>query len=95
MKYQTKLPIIIEKSPECRLLPPIKNPKFIMAKTFTIAEVQTTVRAKLELPSSDGLLLLAGGQILKSGQVLEEVYAKFADQDGFLYLVYAQENIYG
>ena len=33
--------------------------------------------------------------MVKPNAKLEEVYEKYKDQDGFLYLVYAEENIYG
>ena len=33
--------------------------------------------------------------MIKPNAKLEEVYEKYKDQDGFLYLVYAEENIYG
>ena len=33
--------------------------------------------------------------MVKPSAKLEEVYQKYADNDGFLYLVYAEENIYG
>ena len=33
--------------------------------------------------------------MVKPNAPLEEIYNKYKDQDGFLYLVYAEENIYG
>ena len=70
--------------------------RFLMPKMFTIGEVLQTVRLKLNLRREQGLILMAGGKyVLKQGSILEDVYMKFKDEDGFLYLVYAEENIYG
>ena len=67
-----------------------------MPKMFTIGEVLQTVRLKLNLRREQGLILMAGGKyVLKQGHILEDVYMKYKDEDGFLYLVYAEENIYG
>ena len=60
-----------------------------MAKSFKVAEVLATVRQKLDVPASDGLLLYAGGNLLKSGEALIDVFDKHKDKgDGFLYLEY-------
>ena len=41
-------------------------------------------------------MILAGGKyILKNSSLLEDAYDKHKDEDGFLYLVYTDENIYG
>ena len=36
-----------------------------------------------------------GKFMLKHQNKLSEVYERFKDEDGFLYLVYTEENIYG
>ena len=67
-----------------------------MPKIFTIGEVLQVIRSKLNLRREQGLILMAGGKhVLKQGSILEDVYLKHKDEDGFLYLVYAEENIYG
>ena len=67
-----------------------------MPKIFTIGEVLQVIRSKLNLRREQGLILMAGGKLfLKQGSILEDVYLKHKDEDGFLYLVYAEENIYG
>ena len=68
-----------------------------MPRNFTVAEMATAIRQKLELSSSEGLVIMAnnGKYMLKSDSVLADVYLKHRDKDGFLYLVYTQENIFG
>ena len=36
-----------------------------------------------------------GRYMLKQTDVLQDVYERHKDEDGFLYLVYVEENIYG
>ena len=67
-----------------------------MPKTFSIGEVLAVLRQRLVLTREEGLVLFANEKyMIKPNAKLEEVYDKYKDQDGFLYLVYAEENIYG
>lgn len=67
-----------------------------MPKSFTIGEVLATIRNKLHITPQQGIVLLADGKyILKNGSILAEVYEQHRDEDGFLYLIYTDENIYG
>ena len=67
-----------------------------MPKTFTIGEVLAVLRRRLALSREEGLVLFANEKyMVKPNAPLEEIYQKYKDQDGFLYLVYAEENIYG
>ena len=54
------------------------------------------MRTRLDLTSSEGLVLFANEKyMLRPNTKLEDVYERYRDEDGFLYLVYAEENIYG
>jgi len=67
-----------------------------MPKNFTIGEVTSVLRQRLSLSREEGLVLFANEKhLVKVSSKLEEVYEKYKDGDGFLYLVYAEENIYG
>ena len=42
------------------------------------------------------VMLAAGKNLMKHDAMLSDIYEKYKDQeDGFLYIVYAQEQIYG
>ena len=67
-----------------------------MPKVFTVAEAMSIVRDKLQLSREQGVVLMAEGKyILKLTSSMMDVYNKHRDEDGFLYLVYSGENIYG
>lgn len=68
----------------------------MMPKTFTVGEVLAVLRQRLDLTREEGLVLFANQKyMLKPNSRLDEVYGKYRDEDGFLYLTYAEENIYG
>ena len=67
-----------------------------MPKAFTVGEVLAVLRTRLELTREEGLVLFAQDKyMLRPNTKLEDVYDRYKDEDGFLYLVYAEENIYG
>ena len=67
-----------------------------MPKAFTIGEVLAVLLTRLDLSREEGLVLFAQERyMLRPNTKLEEVYERYKDEDGFLYLVYAEENIYG
>lgn len=55
------------------------------------------VRRKLNLKKEQGLFMLVndGKDLVKANESLESVFDKFKDEDGFLYILYTQENVYG
>ena len=70
-----------------------------MPNTFKVSEVLTIIKKKLQLnrEKQQGIVLFAEGtHLMKHDTPISEVYERFRDQqDGFLYIVYAEEQIYG
>ena len=68
-----------------------------MPNTFKICEVQTIIRRKLKLKKEQSLFLLVneGKDLVRSNGPLQEVFEKYQDEDGFLYVLYTGENTYG
>ena len=44
---------------------------------------------------SETIILIAGNAVLKPNHVLKDVYDKYKDSDGFLYLKYIKEDSFG
>ena len=55
------------------------------------------LRLKLHLSRERGLILTAGGQrVLRSQDSMNDVYLNYRDEDdGWLYIIYAEENMFG
>lgn len=98
VKFPTKVAIIVERAPNSDpTLTQLANPKFLMPKAFSIGEVLSVVRSKLNLNKEKGLVLMEsrGKYMLKPSHNIGDVYEQYKDEDGFLYLLYCQENTYG
>ena len=68
-----------------------------MPKTFMMSEVQMIIRKKLKIEKDQSLFLLVnnGKDIVKANEDLETVYSKYRDTDGFLYVFYTEEKVFG
>ena len=95
-EYPTKIPIIIEKLYNSSLNT-ITNSKYILSNDLTIAEFMNNIRAQLEINQERALFFLAKGKYIISGnEILRDVYNKYKDsKDGFLYISYSEELVYG
>ena len=93
----TKLPVIVEKDAKCLDIDDLKNPKFLMPKTFIVGEVMAIIRNRLKLTKDQSLCLLVndGKDVLQSSSPLPVIFDKYMDKDGFLYILYTGENTYG
>ena len=68
----------------------------MMPASFKMSEVMSVVRKHLEMGRDQGLFLLAQGKhMMKPSSTLLSMYDKYKDEDGFLYVLYAEENVYG
>lgn len=68
-----------------------------MPNTFKVSEVLTIIKKKLHLSREQAVILLAQGKyLMKHDEPLSTIYEKYLDsEDKFLYVVYAEEQIYG
>ena len=55
------------------------------------------IRKKLKIEKDQSLFLLVnnGKDIVKANEDLETVYSKYRDTDGFLYVFYTEEKVFG
>lgn len=68
-----------------------------MPASFQIAEVQAIIRRKLSMNKDKGLFLMVnnGKELIRSNDSLEHVFNTYHDKDGFLYILYTEEEIFG
>lgn len=95
-KYPERVPIICERSktttPDCPL---IDKKKYLVPRDLTLGQYLYVVRKKLRLPQEKALFLLINNQIISSTKTIGEIYEKNKHSDGFLYVYYSYENVFG
>ncbi len=93
--YPNKIPIIVHKK-EGSDLPDIDRRKYLVPPNMPFSSFTMIIRKRLKLNSTKSLFLYVKDKSLPAGNaLLSELYQKHKDDDGFLYLEYMSENVFG
>lgn len=92
-KYEGMLPIII--LPATKSTPKLEKYKFLIPRTMTLSRLMNEIRARLDLDINQALFIFFNDVIYNPNMLMETIYNKKKDQDGFLYLQYSLENTFG
>ena len=95
IKEPDKIPIILEKDPDSKL-EKIKS-RYLIKRDFTVNKFQLIIKKLLKMPEEEALFLSAKGKYNINGErSINDVYNAYKDkEDGFLYIMYSSELIYG
>ena len=95
-KNPGKIPIIFEKDPKSKI-EPFPKTRYLVSKDLTVNHFQLLLRNKLKLNETQAFFLLVQGKYTILGEnTLAEIYQKFKDKDdGFLYMMYSTEQVWG
>ena len=94
-KYPDKVPVILEKDPSSKILE-LKKTNFLLEKKSTVNQLLQLIRRKTELKEGEALFLQAKAKYGISGEkTIGEIYKEYKDDDGFIYIMYTTELIYG
>ena len=94
--HPDKVPVILERDIHCSINKAIKT-KYILSKEVTMAEFVKIIREKLDLKPERALFFLVNGKhSVTMTEELGQIYEKYKDKgDGFLYMSYSEEIVYG
>lgn len=95
--YEGKVPVIIEKTKGDSLIDKNSNSnsKYIVPGDLTVAGFQRILRKKLELNECQSIYISCNNTILPGSYDISSVYNNHKATDGFLYLRYCSENVFG
>ena len=90
-----KIPIICEKDPKSKIQE-IDKTKYLVPMDLTVAQFSLMIRKRVEIAKEGAFFLLVGGKHSITGDTLiSEIYERYKDEDGFLYIAYASELTWG
>ena len=97
IKYSDKIPVILEKSSTDKYLPKIDKNKLLISQQMNIANIIQLLKNNLKINESTSIyIMVADKNIMLSGsQSIETIYKDYKNDDGFLYLEYCTENVFG
>ena len=96
-KYKDKIPVILEKSNRDKYLPKIGKNKLLVANDITVANVLQLLKKNLKINETISIYIMVSEKniMLSGSQSMSYIYETYKNNDGFLYLEYCTENVFG
>jgi GABA(A) receptor-associated protein len=73
----------------------IDKKKYLVPSDLTCGQFLYVIRKRLKLPAEKAIFLFVDGKIPSTSAMLNEIYEQHRDADGFLYMSYSDENVFG
>ena len=94
-KHTDRLPIIVTKGDTANISN-IEKSKFLAPRDLTLGQFLHVIRKRIKLNENEALFLFINGSILpNNSDSIENTYNTYKDEDGFLYITYCNENVFG
>lgn len=94
--HPNRIPVICEKtniySDDVHYL---DKKKFLVPKDLTIGQLVFVIRKRMKLPSEKAIFIFMNKTIPASYKLVGDIYDLNKDLDGFLYVTYSFENVFG
>uniref|UniRef100_A0A8C5EY16 Autophagy-related protein n=1 Tax=Gouania willdenowi TaxID=441366 RepID=A0A8C5EY16_GOUWI len=88
--------VIIERYDREKFLPPLDKTKFLVPHELTMTQFVTIIRNRMSLlPTQAFYLLIDGSGLASMSLTMAQVYREHQDDDGFLYITYASQEMFG
>ncbi|TWW55677.1 microtubule-associated proteins 1A/1B light chain 3C [Takifugu flavidus] len=95
-KFPNKLPVIVERYFREKTLPLLNKTKFLVPFELTLGQFLCLLRNKIDLDSSKTLFLLVAEKSMSCmSSSMGDIYSHHRDADGFLYITYASQEMFG
>ncbi len=95
-KFPDRKPIICEKH-ECAEIdcPNIDKRKYLVPNYLTIGQFLMVIRKQIKIEPEKSIYFIINHTIPSSVCTISEIYNQHKDIDGFLYIKYTYENVFG
>ena len=97
IKYPERLPLVMQRSVNDKILGYMDKIKYLVPGEITITEFMAILRKRLNVNQTTSIYLYnPDNKIILSGtNSIEYLYNKYKNDDGFLYIEYCGENVFG
>jgi len=95
-QYSNKVPVIVERFYKEQHLPILDKTKFLVPQELSMSQFATILRNRMSLNANQAFYLIINNKSISSmSMTLLEVYRDEKDEDGFLYMTYASQEMFG
>ncbi|KAN0040265.1 hypothetical protein ACTA71_012155 [Dictyostelium dimigraforme] len=94
-KYLDRIPVIVEKAPRSDA-PDIDKKKYLVPADITVGKFVYEIRKHMTKVSAEkAIYLFVNNTIPPTAALISQIYERYKDEDGFLYITYSGENTFG
>jgi GABA(A) receptor-associated protein len=94
LKYPDRIPVIIERDKNSNA-PPLLKSKYLVPKEITISQLIYAIRRQIKLDPQHALYFFIKDTLPCTSELIQTMYNKYKEEDGFLYIMYTLENTFG
>jgi len=96
LKYPDRIPVICEKkNVNDRSIPDIDKKKYLVPGDLTVGQFAYVIRRRIRLSADRTIFLFVNDRLPSSTEHISSLYDTDHDTDGFLYVGYKGENVFG
>lgn len=92
--YPDRVPVIVERHKGSRL-PLIDKNKFLCPIELSGEKFISEIRKHITLTPGETLFIFVDNSIFPKSNMMGQIYNKYKNDDGFLYVTYREENTFG
>ena len=93
-KYPDRIPIILDKQVNSDIQN-IDKQKYLVPNDFTVGQFYFLIRKRLNINKEQALFLMINNIMITNSSLISQLYKEYKDKDGFLYITYQGENVFG
>lgn len=94
-EYPLQYPIILEKA-DRSMLQSIDKKKYLLPGELTVGQFLHYIRKQIKLEASQAIFLFIDTTVIPAtSSSIEDIYKKYADKDGYLYIIYSAQETFG
>jgi len=93
-KYPSRIPVIVEKQKGSDI-PDIDKHNFLVPEDLTIGQFMYVIRKRIKLAPERAIFIFVNNQIPTQTLLMNTLHQESRDNDGFLYVTYTGENVFG
>ena len=95
-KHPTRTPIIVERFDKNKdNIPDIDKHKFLVPNDLTVGQFLYVIRKRIKLSPEQAIFIYVNNILPSTSEKIIKIYDEHCDSDGFLYIQYSGENIFG
>lgn len=94
-RHPDYIPVILECGRKSPYIPEITNKKYLVPRAFLMSNFITMIRTRIKIPAHVGMFLFVNNTLVPVSASMDSLYHEHKDEDGFLYITYSGESVFG